>query len=320
MNEQQAADLFSAQLDRMLQGKEVVLPADAGDLQELLGLGQQFTQFNFQANPAVQATFQSQLVSWFGPNAGRLTILGIPKGLFIALSMAVIMIGTSIGLALIAVPFLGDTIFDSQERLAPQTTKPPASAPLEVPELPVSGTPEGVEQPDTDSAEVSEPEAPPTPGDTIPTTTSSMGDTIPKPSLHDSVPSAPFSLGDTIPSVPPSPTATDDGDAGVDIGDDESISGDPDDSTADSGDTDSDDTGSSAPPKDGSDDRGHGNEPDGYDQDNPGKSGGLPDKDGDDLGKGGSQGGSSPGRGNEGDSSGGDRGGGDKGGGKEGKK
>lgn len=316
MNEQQAADLFSAQLDRMLQGQEVVLPADAGDLQELLGLGQQFTQFNFQANPAAQAAFQSQLVSWFGPNAGRLTILGIPKGLFIGLSMAVIMIGTSIGLALIAVPFLGDTIFDSQERLVPQTTKPPVSAPLEVPELPASSTPEGIEQPDADASEASEPKVPATPADTIPTTTSSTGDTIPKPSLHDTVPSDPFSLGDTIPSVPPSPTATDDSDAEVEIGEDESISGDPD----------SGDTGSTAPPKDGHDDRGHGNEPDGYDEDNPGKSSGLPDKDGDDLGKGGNQGGSSPGRGNEGGSSGGDRGGGgdgnsgDKGGGKGGKK
>jgi len=78
VNEQQSADLFSQQLDRLVHG-EPPTPPSPGDegFQELLSLAGELSQVRFQASPIAQAAFQSQLESWFGPGSGP-TISG-PK-------------------------------------------------------------------------------------------------------------------------------------------------------------------------------------------------------------------------------------------------
>ena len=67
MNEQQLADLFSEQVDHMLDGESTAMPPNVEDLPELLDIvGQATSQTEFQAGSAAQATFQSQLAGWFG--------------------------------------------------------------------------------------------------------------------------------------------------------------------------------------------------------------------------------------------------------------
>lgn len=178
MNEQQLADLFSDQLDHLLQGQTPVLPPEAGDLQELMNFGQQFSQITFQPSPAAQGAFQGQLTSWFGSiPGGPATILGLPKTLFLTLIAAAIVAG--IGLTL--------TVF-------------PASDPQDVPMLPAFNT---------DAQDSSEPEASATPAVTPSPPQSSLGETIPSggsSSLEDTLPSSPSSFGETLPI--PTPTAT----------------------------------------------------------------------------------------------------------------
>ena len=84
MNEFQFADLFSEQIDRMLQGERPEGVSNVDDLQELLELGKHISQTQFQASTATQAAFQSQLTSWFGiANGGSpMTILGLSKAWF----------------------------------------------------------------------------------------------------------------------------------------------------------------------------------------------------------------------------------------------
>ena len=60
MNEQYTADLFSEQLDRVLVGQDPVLASEFGDLEELLSLGEQMSQVNFQPNDAMQPAHRSQ--------------------------------------------------------------------------------------------------------------------------------------------------------------------------------------------------------------------------------------------------------------------
>ncbi|GIK37676.1 MAG: hypothetical protein BroJett011_15090 [Chloroflexota bacterium] len=102
MNEQQLADLFSEQLDRLLTGEAIDLPAEAGDVPELLQIiGQPTTQTHFQASPAAQAAFQSQLAGWFGiiANGGApMAILGLSKVWFISIVVAVITVITGAGI------------------------------------------------------------------------------------------------------------------------------------------------------------------------------------------------------------------------------
>lgn len=93
MNEQQLADLFSEQLDRLLEGEASTLPPEAGELQELLEIiGQPISQVQFQASPTAQAAFQSQLTGWFGPVNGAIpmTILGLTKAWFVTILITII--------------------------------------------------------------------------------------------------------------------------------------------------------------------------------------------------------------------------------------
>jgi hypothetical protein len=88
MNEQELADLFSEQVDRLLQGEAPDVPSNTGDLQELLDLvGQSTTQSEFQATSTALAAFQSQLGNWFGlANGGSpMTILGLSKTWFFSI-------------------------------------------------------------------------------------------------------------------------------------------------------------------------------------------------------------------------------------------
>ncbi len=241
MSEQELADLFSAQIDRILGGESAIAVATNGDL-SLLSLGQQLAQLNFQASPATQAAFQSQLGSWFGKMGGSslTTGFGLPKILLMSVG-AIMMIGAGLGLVvLISFTWTGALFNPSNKnQLVPAVTQPaPSSSPeVTLPDL------------------APEPPAPATPTPIRPPTTSSLRDVLP-PGVTDSV-------GDTFPRPPSSSTPTETvppttatPGSGIPGGDDSS----------DSGDT----------PPGGDHDRGHGNDPDGFDEDNTGQSEGLP--------------------------------------------
>lgn len=270
MNEQQLADLFSEQIDRLLAGEPVVSPPAAGNLQELFTLGQQLAQVSFQPSPLAQAAFQSQLVAWFGPaNGGLFTaILGTPRLLLLAITGALVGIGAGLGLVtLVGSLFTGTPLFNTNEHLPgpqstglpPQTITRPVSSPPPATGRPASATPPG----------------------TRPAPTASMGDRLP---------SAAPSLGDTLPSATPTPTTTVDP-AGEDQIGDGSGNGSDSNNNGDDGYSDAGKPqGNVTNP--GDHDRGHGNEPDGYDEDNPGNSSGPAHEEREDNGQGNSGGGS----------------------------
>ncbi len=105
MNEQELADLFSEQIDRMLQGERPDVPAEVDDLPELLALGDQISQTQFQASSTAQAMFQSQLASWFGLiNGGSpMTILGLTKAWFVSIIVTAMAVVTGTGLIAVIV-------------------------------------------------------------------------------------------------------------------------------------------------------------------------------------------------------------------------
>jgi uncharacterized membrane protein YgcG len=105
MNEQELADLFSEQIDRMLQGERPDVPSGVDDLPELLALGNQISQTQFQASSIAQAMFQSQLASWFGLiNGGSpMTILGLSKVWFVSIIVTAIAVVTGTGLIAVIV-------------------------------------------------------------------------------------------------------------------------------------------------------------------------------------------------------------------------
>ncbi len=119
MNEFQFADLFSEQIDRMLQGERPEGVSNVDDLQELLELGKHISQTQFQASTATQAAFQSQLTGWFGiANGGSpMTILGLSKAWFI--SIIVTTVAIVIGGGFIAVIVSTLFIFGSSSQLPP---------------------------------------------------------------------------------------------------------------------------------------------------------------------------------------------------------
>lgn len=110
MNEQQLADLFSEQLDRLLAGEATTLPPEAGDVPELLEMmGPPTARTQFQAGPAAQAAFQSQLAGWFGVASGgaAMTILGLSKFWFISIVTVIVTVVTGAGfVAVIATSLL----------------------------------------------------------------------------------------------------------------------------------------------------------------------------------------------------------------------
>jgi uncharacterized membrane protein YgcG len=114
MNEQELADLFSEQLDRLLEGEPVSLPPAAQDVQELLDIfGPPVSNTQFQPSAAAQAAFQSQVASWAGlaSEGIPMTILGLSKVWFISIIVTVLVVTT--GLGLVAVVTTGLFIFGS---------------------------------------------------------------------------------------------------------------------------------------------------------------------------------------------------------------
>ncbi len=267
MNEQQLAGLFSEQLDRLLQGQEVTLPAEAAELHELLGLGQQFTQISFQPSVAAQAAFVAQLIAWFGVGAatGSSIIGGLSKLWVIGLSIAAATIGAGVGLSLLAVTVLNTPEFDNTPQ--PTATEIPASAPqLE--------TTDSSEPPD-----ISPTATTPVTATAPPRTPASKGDVLSPPKTATVSPAS--SLGETISLPELALTAT------PEPGSEPKAAADEQPPTAHETpahegehkqpDLDNEDNGET-PPRNGDLDRGHGNDPDGYDEDNPGRSNGLPDE------------------------------------------
>lgn len=94
MTEQQLADLFSDQVDRLLQGQRAELPPEATDLAELLALVQPTTKTEFRVNPATQMAFEQQITTWFGeaPGGSTMTILGLSKTWFISILVVVVLV------------------------------------------------------------------------------------------------------------------------------------------------------------------------------------------------------------------------------------
>jgi hypothetical protein len=101
MNEQELADLFSEQLDHLLQGNGDVEFPEIDDLPDLLNLGTQFSQIGFKPSLTAQAAFESQVASWFGLlNGGSspMTILGLSKIWFISIIVVAVVVITGVGL------------------------------------------------------------------------------------------------------------------------------------------------------------------------------------------------------------------------------
>lgn len=242
MNEQQLADLFSEQIDQLLAGQSPPDFQGPEELSELFNLGQQMSQFSFQPGPAAQAAFQAQLTGWFGPSGGLSTILpGTPKTWLVSFVVAVTLVGA--GLGLIGLLKTDPPEVESDERI---------EAPVTI-ELLVTNTPDP-----TEANEAASPEATAEPG-----SPSGNGST-----MQDSLPTTAPSLGDTLPTSTPSPEPTvEETDEPTPPASSSPPAGSPADDEQD--DTDNP-TGSS-----GDHDRGHGNDPDGVDEDNPGNSSGL---------------------------------------------
>lgn len=246
MNEQQLADLFSTQIDHLLAGETVTTPVN--ELSGLLGLGQQLAGINFQPSLAVQTAFQGQLTNWFGPAAGGVpapTILGLPKAVFIAVSAAVV---AGLGLlALLGIVWSG--LLNKVEPTPPINTPPAFIIPTTVEpvwETPVPTVPSVTETPSAG------PTRPAPVGDTVPIGKSSAGDTIPitpTPTQETPILSGTPTLTPTL-ETGDGVVNSDNGDNGInnDDGGNNLITGDH--------------------------DRGHGNDADHVDEDNPGKSSG----------------------------------------------
>jgi hypothetical protein len=278
MNEQQLADLFSEQLDQMLSGNEPAIPSEAAGLEELLGLGQQFSQVEFQVSPAKQVAFQSQVAAWFGPGSASAVVISKTSVVVMGIVLAVIAAGT--GLLLITLPAVNGFLFDTNN--PPEIIEEPASIP-DSPQMSNSNseTTETIEPTTVDDTTDAAPNN--SQGDIIPAATSSQGDTLPavSPSQDTPSPKVTFSHKDSL-SIP----VEDETEPATTTVDGEVV-----DTTADDGgssqDSGSDNSGGD-PVLGDKDDRGHGNDADGFDEDNPGNSLGI-----DKLGRGGESSGGS---------------------------
>lgn len=149
MNEQELADLFSEQLDRLLAGESPDLSGDAGELQDLLNIVKPATsQTGFHAGSAAQVAFNNQLASWFGlANGGSsMTILGLSKIWFFSIVTTVVVV---VGGGLVAVIATTAIIFGSGDEVPVAATDVTTTIPVSeetvtaVPSDEPSATPEG---------------------------------------------------------------------------------------------------------------------------------------------------------------------------------
>jgi len=294
MNEQEMADLFSAQIDRLLGGESAVdLMVDGNS--SFLSLGQQLIEINFQPSPVAQAAFQSQLASWFGPGAGLAgSLLGGPKMVLLSVGAVLALMSAGLGIVVLISFIWTGAFFDPSVETAPEVPQPPAP----VSTAPALASPEMPPQP-TPSPSPTRPRGASTLGDILPAATTSVGDTI-------SLPTATPTSSSNTPEITITPIGSPTSDGGDDRND--------------AGDTSGDTTAG------GDQDRGHGNDLDGFDEDNPGQSDGVsggnnqnnsntsPDLSGGGGGEGGNAGGGGQSGGGNGGNNGGGQGGG-KGGG-----
>ena len=262
MNEQQMADLFSEQLDRLIAGEANVDIPGVADIPGLMTLGQQLSEVTFEPTPAAQAAFQNQLTTWFGPSGGDLvpTIFGMSKLKFLSLIAAIIAIGAGVGLIML----MGSWLFDvsspevDDELPTPLTTERPVGTTSEELNSPVLGPDAGTETPRLTTPETTPPAPTASLRDTFPGPNSSQGDTLPPPTSG---------RGDTLPAATVTPTSVSTEPTTVPVGT----------ATGDVRNSDSDDEGGDGI-KDGDHDRGHGNDSDRLDEDNPRNSSSLPDR------------------------------------------
>ena len=261
MTEQQVADLFSEQVDRLLAGDAVADIPGLDDWPDLAGLGGQLTQIRFEPTPAAQVAFDSQLAAWFGPPAGGSSapfLLGMSKNSLLGIVATIAAIGGGLGLVfLIGTIFPGLFSFDPAGELSiPATTESPTPVTPQAPAPPVLSPLETNDlRPNPTGTKV-----PPAAGDTLPDVGSSLKDTLP---------SATQPRGDTLPTMTATPT-----EAPTLTSTATSAS-----STEPAPEFIEDEPGSTdmrdGPAKGPDDDRGHGNDPDRYDEDNPGQSTGA---------------------------------------------
>ncbi|MEW5958816.1 MAG: hypothetical protein AB1801_13875 [Chloroflexota bacterium] len=274
MNEQQLADLFSEQIDRLLDGQAMADFQGLEDLSDLFDLGQTLSQVSFQAGPGAQAAFQTQLSGWFGSPGDGLSaaVSGAPKIWLAGLVAVMTLLGAGLGL-------VGWLNSDSRRTEPQERIYAPVTVELPPTSMPVPGQDKDATEPPATGKAESQPEAPSSMGDTLPTARPSLGDTLPT-STPTPEPTAEETTEPTLPLPAGTPAITGADDAGDENPD------------AASGDH----------------DRGHGNDPDGYDGDNPGNSSGLPDNNSNSGNPG------AVGQGQQNDGGGGSGGGGDNGG------
>lgn len=277
MNEQELADLFSAQIDRILGGESAVGLVVDGDL-PLLTLGQQLSQVSFQASPAAQATFASQLASWFGQAGGlSTTIFGLPKMLLLSLGAALAVMSAGLGLVVLISFIWTGALSDPVHQDSPPAPTAPSGPESNDPGL---ASPPATRSPATTTPTITRPRGTSSLKDVLPTVTTSVGDTILIPTL------TPIEGIPTFTATLASNEADDDGSSG-------------------------DEGNSDASSPAGDHDRGHGNDPDDYDEDNPGQSDGVSGGNDQNSGSGGiAPGNLSGGSGNGGGNSGGSNAGG----------
>ncbi|MBI1881192.1 MAG: hypothetical protein HYR94_23680 [Chloroflexi bacterium] len=241
MNEQELADLFSTQIDRLLGGEPAVALAVDGHL-PLLALGQQLTEISFQPSPAAQTAFQSQLASWFGSTGGGLstTVFGWPKILLLSLGAALMVISAGLGVVvLISLIWTGALFNPSDESRSGLGVTPQVTPGSPVAPLPALASPEATPSP-TRRPTATRPQGGSSLEDVLPTPTTAVGDTILRPTATLTSTTADLEV-----TVTPDGNQASDGD---DAGDNSTV---------------------------GDHDRGHGNDLDGYDEDNPGQSDGV---------------------------------------------
>lgn len=158
MNEQELADLFSEQLDRMIRGESTSIPADAGEVQELLNLvGQPSVNAQFQAGSTAQVAFQHQMASWFGLLNGGIpmTILGLSKIWFFSIVTAIVVV---IGTGFVAVLTTSYFVFGPVAAVPPtEEATPEESATPEISPTNEEGTSEASVTPEVETPEALEP-------------------------------------------------------------------------------------------------------------------------------------------------------------------
>lgn len=168
MTEQELADRFSDQVDRMLEGQPPEVTAEVDDLADLLSLSEQLTQTQFQAGPAAQAAFLDRLADWFGHAMNGetpMTLFGLTKSWLISIIAVIIIAAGGIGIIVL----VGINIFSPSETAQlPDTATPTAT--VEASETPVvTDTPTATATPDAEETPTSTPE---------PTVTPVMSDTV----------------------------------------------------------------------------------------------------------------------------------------------